>query len=62
MAAPLVARVRSTLRIKELHDTVLEQAKRLALQAEELKQWNETLNQRVNDQELWAKVGDGMKG
>jgi DNA-binding response OmpR family regulator len=48
--AALVARVRSTLRIKQLHDTVLDQSKRLAVQAEDLKQWNETLNQRVNDQ------------
>jgi adenylate cyclase len=48
--AALMARVRSTLRIKQLHDTVQEQSKNLAMQAEELKQWNETLNQRVNDQ------------
>jgi adenylate cyclase len=48
--AALVARVRSTLRIKELHDTVHEQSKRLAAQADELAQWNNTLQQRVNDQ------------
>jgi adenylate cyclase len=48
--AALVARVRSTLRIKQLHDTVQEQSKRLAAQAEELVQWNNTLQQRVNDQ------------
>jgi adenylate cyclase len=48
--AALMARVRSTLRIKQLHDTVHEQSRSLAAQAEELKQWNETLNQRVNDQ------------
>ena len=34
----LVARVRSILRLKELHDTVNEQVKRLATQAEELAQ------------------------
>jgi adenylate cyclase len=48
--AALVARVRSTLRIKDLHDTVHEQSKRLAAQADELAQWNDTLKQRVNDQ------------
>jgi adenylate cyclase len=41
--AALVARVRSILRIKELHDTVQAQAKQLA-------QWNQTLEQRVADQ------------
>jgi adenylate cyclase len=48
--AALVARVRSALRIKELHDTVHEQSKRLAAQADELAQWNTSLQQRVNDQ------------
>ena len=48
--AALVARVRSILRVKELHDTVHDQAKRLAGQAEELAQWNHTLEQRVADQ------------
>src|SRR5262245_37549021 len=48
--AALVARVRSALRIKELHDTVHEQSKRLARQADELAQWNTTLEQRVQDQ------------
>jgi adenylate cyclase len=48
--AALVARVRSALRIKELHDTVHDQSKRLAVQAGELAQWNTTLQQRVNDQ------------
>jgi adenylate cyclase len=48
--AALVARVRSALRIKELHDTVHEQSKRLAAQADELAEWNDTLKQRVNDQ------------
>jgi class 3 adenylate cyclase len=48
--AALVARVRSTLRIKELHDTVHEQSKRLSAQADELARWNNTLQQRVSDQ------------
>jgi adenylate cyclase len=48
--AALVARVRSILRVKELHDTVHDQAKRLAAQSEELAQWNRTLEQRVADQ------------
>ncbi|HET6926733.1 MAG TPA: response regulator [Hyphomicrobiaceae bacterium] len=48
--AALVARVRSALRIKELHDTVHEQSRRLAKQADELAQWNTTLEQRVQDQ------------
>jgi DNA-binding response OmpR family regulator len=47
--AALVARVRSALRIKELHDTVHEQSKTLAAQAGELAQWNTTLQQRVDD-------------
>lgn len=48
--AALVARVRSILRIKELHDTVNEQVKRLASQADELAQWNRKLEERVGDQ------------
>ena len=48
--AALVARVRSILRIKELHDTVHEQATRLASQSQELAHWNRTLEQRVADQ------------
>jgi adenylate cyclase len=48
--AALVARVRSILRIKELHDTVRDQATRLAAQSEELAQWNRTLEQRVAEQ------------
>ena len=39
----LVARVKSVLRIKELHDTVTAQAADLA-------SWNKTLEQRVADQ------------
>jgi len=41
--AALVARVRSMLRIKELHDQVQAQAKDLA-------SWNQTLERRVNEQ------------
>lgn len=48
--AALVARVRSTLRIKQLHDTVHDQSERLAVQADELAQWNNTLQRRVSDQ------------
>ena len=48
--AALVARVRSTLRIKHLHDTVHDQSERLAVQADELAQWNNTLQRRVSDQ------------
>ena len=48
--AALVARVQSMLRVKALHDTVQEQATRLAGQAAELREWNRTLEQRVADQ------------
>src|SRR5262249_31621431 len=41
--AALVARVKSMLRIKALHDTVQEQAAQLAM-------WNQTLEQRVQEQ------------
>jgi adenylate cyclase len=43
----LVARVRSILRLKSLHDTVQEQADRLSWQAQELAQWNRTLEEKV---------------
>ena len=46
----LVARVRSLLRIKELHDTVQEQARQLAAQSAELADWNHTLKMRVAEQ------------
>jgi adenylate cyclase len=46
----LVARVRSILRLKELHDTVNDQVKRLASQAEELAQLNHSLEERVSEQ------------
>ncbi len=48
--AALVARVKSMLRIKALHDTVQQQAGRLEAQAAELKEWNRTLEQRVAEQ------------
>lgn len=43
----LVARVKSMLRIKTLHDTVQAQAIQLKAQAEQLAAWNATLEQRV---------------
>jgi class 3 adenylate cyclase len=45
--AALVARVKSMLRIKALHDTVQEQAARLEAQSLQLAEWNRTLEQRV---------------
>jgi adenylate cyclase len=48
--AALVARVKSMLRIKALHDTVQEQASRLEAQSFQLAEWNRTLEQRVSDQ------------
>ena len=46
----LIARVRSMLRIKSLHDTVQQQADLLKQQADQLKRWNEELEQRVTEQ------------
>jgi class 3 adenylate cyclase/CheY-like chemotaxis protein len=46
----LIARVKSMLRIKGLHDTVREQAKRLEEQSAQLAKWNQTLEQRVAEQ------------
>jgi adenylate cyclase len=46
----LVARVRSMLRIKALHDTVQEQAAELQAQAAQLAEWNRTLEARVAEQ------------
>ena len=46
----LVARVKSMLRIKALHDTVQEQAVRLEAQSHQLTELNKTLEQRVQDQ------------
>lgn len=48
--AALVARVKSMLRIKALHDTVAEQAERLEAQARKLAEWNETLERRIAEQ------------
>jgi class 3 adenylate cyclase/CheY-like chemotaxis protein len=48
--AALLARVRAMLRIKALHDTVQEQARRLDDQAGELALWNKDLEARVEAQ------------
>ena len=48
--ATLVARVRSMLRIKALHDTVQEQAAQLERQTHELAEWNRSLEHRVATQ------------
>ncbi len=48
--AALVARVKSMLRIKALHDTVQDQATHLEAQSAQLAEWNHTLEQRVQDQ------------
>ena len=48
--AALVARVKSMLRIKALHDQVQQQTARLEAQTAELAQWNHELQRRVADQ------------
>ncbi len=48
--AALVARVKSMLRIKRLHDTVQDQAARLEAQTTQLAEWNRTLELRVAEQ------------
>lgn len=48
--AALTARVRSLLRIKELHDTVQHQATKLKEQTEQLSSWNCLLEERVAEQ------------
>lgn len=48
--AALVARVRSLLRLKELHDTVQQQATKLKEQTEQLSSWNRLLEERVASQ------------
>jgi class 3 adenylate cyclase len=48
--AALTARVRSLLRIKELHDTVQHQATKLKEQTEQLSSWNRLLEERVAEQ------------
>jgi adenylate cyclase len=46
----LVARVKSMLRIKDLHDKTKNQAAQLEVQAEQLKNWNTNLEERVEEQ------------
>ena len=46
----LVARVKSMLRIKDLHDKTKNQATQLEAQAEQLKNWNTELEERVEEQ------------
>src|SRR5216110_2741959 len=48
--AALMARVRAMLRIKALHDTVQDQAGKLADQTAELAMWNQELETRVQAQ------------
>ena len=48
--AALVARVRSLLRTKELHDTVQSQAAQLKEQTQQLSSWNRLLEERVAEQ------------
>src|SRR5260370_22460564 len=48
--AALVARVRSMLRIKELHDTVQRHAAQLKEPTEQLSSWNRSLEARVTKQ------------
>jgi adenylate cyclase len=48
--AALVARVRSLLRIKELHDAAQTQAAQLKQQTEQLSSWNRLLEERVAEQ------------
>jgi len=48
--AALVARVKSMLRVKALHDTAQEQAARLETQAAQLADWNQSLEARVQEQ------------
>ena len=48
--AALVARVKSMLRIKDLHDTVRDQASRLEEQSPQLVEWNRTLEEKVAEQ------------
>ncbi len=53
----LVARVKSMLRIKELHDTTQEQAERIEADAARLAEWYESLQSRVAQQ---VAVLDGV--
>jgi class 3 adenylate cyclase len=60
--AAMVARVKSMLRIKALHDTVQEQATRLVAQAAQLADWNRTLEQRVAEQVAELERVGRLKG
>jgi len=60
--AALVARVKSMLRIKALHDTVQEQAAKLQVQAAQLADWNRTLEQRVAEQVAELERVGRLKG
>jgi len=54
----LVARVKSMLRIKDLHDKTKNQATQLEAQAEQLKNWNTNLEERVEEQlEILQRTG-----
>jgi len=54
----LVARVKSMLRIKDLHDKTKNQATQLEAQAEQLKNWNTNLEERVKEQlEVLQRTG-----
>lgn len=54
----LVARVKSMLRVKDLHDRVKNQAKQLEKQADQLKTWNAKLEERVEKQiEVLQRTG-----
>ena len=54
----LVARVKSMLRIKDLHDRVKNQARQLEKQANQLKTWNTELEKRVEKQvEILQRTG-----
>lgn len=58
----LIARIKSVLRIKDLHDQTLEQAARLEAQARELAELNRGLEQRVSEQrEELERVGQLKK-
>ncbi|MGE0203188.1 MAG: response regulator [Hyphomicrobiaceae bacterium] len=59
--AALSARVRSILRAKALHDKVEAQTRDLAVQAEELAQWNRKLEERVRTQVAELERLDRLK-
>lgn len=59
--AALSARVRSILRAKALHDKVEAQSRDLAVQAEELAQWNRKLEERVRTQVAELERLDRLK-